>query len=127
MGMTHSGDMIEFHAPGSSPSDEGRCVVRIPLAIIQKQDLLGCIATKLKFPDYFGYNWDALDECLADLSWLQTREVCIWHDDIPLSNQPNEARCYLRVLQAVLREPGRVQVRISFPKTTKAELDVLLV
>lgn len=35
----------------------------------EKEELLKNIAKALDFPDWFGHNWDALEDCLADLSW----------------------------------------------------------
>lgn len=32
-------------------------------------DALRAIARTLRFPDWFGGNWDALEDCLGDLSW----------------------------------------------------------
>jgi RNAse (barnase) inhibitor barstar len=32
-----------------------------------KDDFMGAVAEALDFPPYFGRNWDALDECLAEV------------------------------------------------------------
>lgn len=34
------------------------------------QELFAVVANAMRFPDYFGSNWDALDECLSDMDWL---------------------------------------------------------
>jgi RNAse (barnase) inhibitor barstar len=34
-------------------------------------------AAALGFPDYFGFNSAAFDECLADLSWLHVNGICL--------------------------------------------------
>lgn len=45
-------------------------VARIGLAgATDKDALLQCIAKALAFPAWFGGNWDALEDCLSDLSW----------------------------------------------------------
>ncbi|MBA2546772.1 MAG: barstar family protein [Solirubrobacterales bacterium] len=35
-----------------------------------KQDLMSALSEAMELPDWFGGNWDALDESLRDLSWL---------------------------------------------------------
>jgi len=50
--------------------DSGLRVARIALAgAADKDALLDRIAAALEFPAWFGRNWDALEDCLADLSW----------------------------------------------------------
>ncbi|MGQ0511315.1 MAG: barstar family protein [Betaproteobacteria bacterium] len=34
-----------------------------------KEAILRKLARELQFPSWFGGNWDALEDCLADLSW----------------------------------------------------------
>jgi len=52
-------------APGA-----GLDVVPVSLAgVTDKAALLERFAVALAFPDWFGANWDALEDCLCDLSW----------------------------------------------------------
>ena len=45
-------------------------LARVDLAgAADKEALLARLAHALGFPDWFGGNWDALEDCLADLSW----------------------------------------------------------
>jgi len=45
-------------------------LTRIALEGIEdKESLLARLGEALGFPDWFGGNWDALEDCLGDLSW----------------------------------------------------------
>lgn len=35
----------------------------------KREDMLAAIAKALAFPEWFGHNWDALADCLADMAW----------------------------------------------------------
>ena len=41
-------------------------------------------AAALQFPDYFGENWDAFDECLSDMDWLPVSVGIVLVIDDPL-------------------------------------------
>ncbi len=47
---------------------QGKAPAEVPLAQ-GKEALLSAIAASLDFPEWFGGNWDALEDCLTDLSW----------------------------------------------------------
>ncbi len=42
-------------------------------AIRDKKTFLEHIARAMKFPDYFGKNWDALQDCLTDLQGIEPK------------------------------------------------------
>jgi RNAse (barnase) inhibitor barstar len=58
-------------------------------------------AQALEFPDYFGQNWDALEECLADLEWLPAKGYILLITDAEavLPNNEEEYETFLEILR----------------------------
>lgn len=57
-------------------------------------------ARALKFPDYFGHNWDALEECLADLEWLPSKGyvLAVTEAEQVLMREEDDYSTFLEVL-----------------------------
>jgi len=63
--------------------------------------LLTEFARALDFPDYFGHNWDALEECLADLEWLPAKGYVLLITDAAqtLPDDEEEYETFLEILR----------------------------
>jgi Barstar (barnase inhibitor) len=79
-------------------------VVEVPGELSDKNTLLSWYAKALELPDYFGANWDALDECIRDLSWINERRVVLYHRAVPLEASPKDQEIYLAVLANAVRD-----------------------
>lgn len=61
-------------------------------AAADKQGFLAACARSFGFPDWFGANWDALADCLRDLTWRRAPGyVVFWHGSAVLANAAPEA------------------------------------
>jgi RNAse (barnase) inhibitor barstar len=96
--------------------DPAALVVRIPRGIRSKEKLFAIFADKLRLPRYFGWNWDALEELLRDLSWLPPEKpIAIVHEDLPFGARGENRKIYLSILRDVathwnITHPGRMLV-----------------
>lgn len=66
-----------YHMPGdgeagliAAAAQNGFAVFRVDLSGVRdKTALLKTIGAAMAFPEWYGHNWDALLDCLADLNW----------------------------------------------------------
>jgi RNAse (barnase) inhibitor barstar len=113
---------FQFQAPPAPRP--GERLIAVPASLETKTDLFNFLAREFPLPDYFGHNWDALEECLGDLSWLDDEIILLAHWDIPLEKTPADRRIYLQVLSRVGVESKRLT--IYFPESFRREIADIL-
>ena len=82
----------------------GYSCVEVELAEVRdKEGLLSALAEALAFPPWFGHNWDALEDCLADMSWREAEGnvLILRHADRLHSEAEGDFLTVLRILADV--------------------------
>jgi hypothetical protein len=72
-----------------------------------KRTLLDELARALDFPAHFGKNWDAFEDCLNDLSWLEADGYLIvvtGAHAVLAREAPEEYETFVSILEAAGRE-----------------------
>jgi RNAse (barnase) inhibitor barstar len=95
--------------------------LRVGSDISSRHQLFERYAAGLSFPDYFGDNWDALDECLRDLHWVRQKRVVILHEDLPRLPE-NEMGVYIAILARAVEDwfgDEAHELQVVFPESAE--------
>ena len=81
----------------------------------RKEHLLTHMATAMRFPKEFGQNWDALEDHLTDLEWVDADGYLIYYDHIDglLGPHPDQFETFVEILRdavASWKEDGTAMV-----------------
>lgn len=102
----------------------GYAIANIDMAgSLGKTEALKRIADSLGFPDWFGHNWDALYDCLSDMSWKPAPGHLIVLDHLDDLRQHSPAD-YAALLD-VLRDVAKSQADAGVPTWFFIGLDAL--
>ena len=105
-------------------------VIEVPAGITSKPQLMRELVRLLPLPDYFGGNWDALDECFRDLLLDDGRKpLCLLHRDLPLDQDLQDCRDYLTLLDDTLawaQETATCEFMVVFPTSAASAVERLM-
>jgi RNAse (barnase) inhibitor barstar len=81
----------------------------------RKEQLMNAMATALRLPKEFGHNWDALEEHLTDLEWVEADGYVIYYDHIDalLGAHPDQFETLVEILRDAVtswKEDGTAMV-----------------
>ncbi|WPU24808.1 barstar family protein [Cedecea neteri] len=96
--LTDSNEIFKFiNGPASYDTAEV-FFARLDPLIASTDELLKSIYYLLWFPGYFGFNWNALADCLSDFSWIGEEKIIIAHDNLP-DIPGDDLKVYIEVLR----------------------------
>ena len=93
-----------------------------------KEELFNELYDKLQLPDYFGFNWDALSDCLRDFHWIQNKGIVLAHTVIPHIEE-NDLKTYLEILNDAVQDwqtDEEHYLEIIFPRASEYALKSLM-
>lgn len=72
--------------------------------LLTKESAMMAIETAMSFPPYFGRNWEALRDCLTDLSWIGSGVVVLAVDQAEVLQTDSEIvrklhHCFIRAIE----------------------------
>lgn len=117
---------------------ENSFIATIPINIKSKSQLLDVYSDKFKLPDYFGRNWDALDEVLKDFYWIGQKIIIIFHEGIPSGLNEKDLKIYLDILTDAVQvwrdspregfKPPQImhELIVVFPSKCKKEIEKII-
>lgn len=101
-------------------------IVQCDVSTVDK--LLLLIADVLKFPGYFGENWNALSDCLRDFHWVEERVITLIHRETPNIGK-QDLKIYIDVLAACVsdwKEGEDHKLVVVFPKDDEGMIESLV-
>lgn len=103
----HAGPYLapkDLRALAAAVRKAGLKLVRVDLAgVHDKQHMLDAVAAAFRFPEWFGGNWDALEDCLTDLSWDRARGYVLLfeHADALATRAQHEFATAVEIFESV--------------------------
>jgi hypothetical protein len=88
----------------------------VPGPIDSKTNLLSSIGKALLFPAYYGMNWDAFEECLNDLTWLESKRNCLVLENaddltkLPIKEMETFLLLIFDAIQSWLKDEGQLHI-----------------
>ncbi len=117
--------------------DENTSVYKIPKGIKNKKNLFNELYYNLHLLEYFGANWDALNEILVDTDWIDKNAVSIIHSDIPvedIKDKKTDLEVLNRAIEIHEKGPNnefqlpqrKINFQVYFPASYQEEINKLM-